>query len=304
MVCLVDKTYCSDTQREPAGADTISTETPRENEKGFTLIELLVVITIIALLLAILMPSLRKVKQLGRDIVCRSNLKQWALIWAMYTDENAGKFPHQVPGTNYTRGEWINALRDKWQTEGDIVKCPSALKYKDFGNGDPHGSYTSTYLMGDTNNSDIKESCSYGMNTWAYSKKESLPGNEKNFWKTITVNSGSSTIPVFMDSMWRGGSPDYTNGDGDMTLPNAPSEINDWPVQTFRGGIRHFALPRHKSGAKAGTNVLFFDLSARPVMIKEMWTLKWHRNFDTGKWKTMRATIWPGTWMVQFSEDF
>ena len=60
--------------------------------KGFTLIELLVVIAIIALLLSILMPALRKVKEQASGIVCMSNQKQLALAWAMYAaGENGDK---------------------------------------------------------------------------------------------------------------------------------------------------------------------------------------------------------------------
>jgi len=47
--------------------------------KGFTLIKLLVVISIIALLMAILIPMLRSARELGQRAVCLSNLKQLTL---------------------------------------------------------------------------------------------------------------------------------------------------------------------------------------------------------------------------------
>ncbi|MHC4495981.1 MAG: type II secretion system protein, partial [Planctomycetota bacterium] len=47
----------------------------RHKARAFTLIELLVVIAIIAVLLAILMPAMRKIKEMGREQVCKSNLR-------------------------------------------------------------------------------------------------------------------------------------------------------------------------------------------------------------------------------------
>ena len=56
------------------------------------MIELLVVIAIIALLLSILIPALQRVKKQTQVVACMSNIKQWSLIWWMYTEENDGKF--------------------------------------------------------------------------------------------------------------------------------------------------------------------------------------------------------------------
>ena len=56
-------------------------------KKGFTLIELLVVIAIIALLMAILMPALQRVKKQARSVACLSKLRQWGLYFAMYADD-------------------------------------------------------------------------------------------------------------------------------------------------------------------------------------------------------------------------
>lgn len=69
---------------------------------GFTLIELLVVIAIIALLMAILMPALRRVKMQAEEISCRSNLRQVGLIIYLYLDDSdftmAHCFVYDFPG--------------------------------------------------------------------------------------------------------------------------------------------------------------------------------------------------------------
>ena len=61
--------------------------------KGFTLIELLVVISIIALLLSIIMPSLGRVKELARRTVCASNLKSLGTSVFVYANKNNDLLP-------------------------------------------------------------------------------------------------------------------------------------------------------------------------------------------------------------------
>ena len=65
-----------------------------DKRKAFTLIELLVVIAIIALLLSIMVPSLRNAKEMAKRIYCMHNLKSMTLIWTMYTNANDGSVPH------------------------------------------------------------------------------------------------------------------------------------------------------------------------------------------------------------------
>ncbi|MEN6383636.1 MAG: type II secretion system protein [Phycisphaerales bacterium] len=60
------------------------------NKKGFTLVELLVVISIIALLLAVLIPSLSSARQQGQSLVCRSNLKQLGSAAFLWAEDNGG----------------------------------------------------------------------------------------------------------------------------------------------------------------------------------------------------------------------
>lgn len=63
-------------------------------KKGFTLIELLVVIAIIAILMAILMPALQRVKKQARAIICKNNLAQYGLASKMYLGDWDGNFPY------------------------------------------------------------------------------------------------------------------------------------------------------------------------------------------------------------------
>ena len=61
------------------------------NSNAFTLIELLVVIAIIALLLSIVMPALRKVKESAKTLVCRTNVRSLTLGFRLYAETNNQK---------------------------------------------------------------------------------------------------------------------------------------------------------------------------------------------------------------------
>ncbi len=66
---------------------------PRGRRPGFTLIELLVVVSIIALLIAILLPSLKRARDQAKDVQCKANLRSMGQAFTMYAMKYNGVWP-------------------------------------------------------------------------------------------------------------------------------------------------------------------------------------------------------------------
>ena len=261
------------------------TSIKHKKKVAFTLIELLVVIAIIALLLAIILPSLKKVKLTAMNIMCRSNLRQWGMVWKMYANDNDDKFTKaQVNSVGYQRGVWIFAYRGYLDTLEDALRCPAAVRHNP--TGAEIGGTFMAYLMGGPTAQDAAlgfsepEYCSYGMNNWCGNTTgctgTAVQGRPyEYYWETFAKTSIPSQVPLMLDAMWRGGGPHQDTNKHWYPPDNGhnPEEDKSWLGYDWE--MVHFVIPRHSGGI----NSVYVDLSADHIPLMRLWQQKWNRNW-------------------------
>ena len=267
-------------------------------KKGFTLIELLVVIAIIALLMGILMPALNAVKKKAKDVLCQSNLKQWGNIFNMYCDGNNRKMPDRSSADSSGQGRWMYSLRNLYSNATNLKLCPQVKKSSTAAGMDAQSWWGSTVTAWEIPANDagggreVGTYGSYGINGYCYDTKDALMGfaTVAMHWKTPDVK-GAAYIPLFMDAMFWTGWPQSTNAPRSepiMVGTHIPDEL----------GMQRYCLDRHHGHI----NAAFFDFSVRPVGLKELWTLNWHRDYDRiGAW-TRAGGITPEDWPLWMRE--
>lgn len=95
----------------------------KRNTGEFTLIELLIVIAIIAILAAMLLPALAKVRERVRTTECLSSLKQVGIFMGIYNSDYRGFYPPLKIGSSYSSNLWAKTLADLYM---------SGLSYKQY----------------------------------------------------------------------------------------------------------------------------------------------------------------------------
>lgn len=115
--------------------------TAAANDSAFTLIELLTVMAIIALLAAILLPTLNNSKAAARRVECLNNLRQMGIAARLYVDDHADFYPiayyeEEVAGVNHFHAWDLTTIEGSpnhvvpgilWQGQGNlrVQQCPS-----------------------------------------------------------------------------------------------------------------------------------------------------------------------------------
>lgn len=248
-------------------------------KKAFTLIELLVVIAIIAVLMGILMPSLGKVRKQARSVACQAKLKQWGLIFKLYTDDNDGKF-YRAWSTSDEGHVWIGALKHLYQDK-DITYCPSAKKLSD--DDLLWGGTTMAYgIFSDTDQRKAYRGLggSYGINDWVGNPTGNVVRGEKSWYWARSDVRNANNIPLFLDSRWLGGFSEHVD---------PPPPVRD--RKGGEKGVARHCIDRHQGRI----NGLFIDFTVRPIRLKELWRLQWHQKYDTHHYSKIQWPDWLAT---------
>ncbi|AQQ10026.1 PilD-dependent protein PddA [Sedimentisphaera cyanobacteriorum] len=266
----------------------------KNRTSGFTLIELLVVISIIALLMSILMPALNKAREQARNVVCQSNVKQWGLIFSMYTDDSDGYFPadcHKDDG----RWTWFLSMKPYYAGKFEILLCPTTKAAPEDRGGRLNNRWQwnvrwwtpnvfETEMLEDRDAEELGGS--YGQNWWVTSNDSwTATYPTENKFKRVDNVQKPSSVPVIGDCGSFVVRP--------TRFADPPESDGDYSYESSNE-MKRVCTNRHNNGR---VNWVFADFSVQQVKLKELWDIPWHR-----KWKPREDEIeWPD-WMRSLPE--
>ncbi len=271
------------------------------NPPGFTLIELLVVISIIALLMAILLPTLGRVRNQARGMGCQAKLRQWGVIFQTeMTARTEGAFDEDLCKT--FRFGLSSSIPDTvdWERSRrvplDLFVCPMASRLgprKPAWATEPGGAGSAFFAGWWTRPDGRVVALSYGIGGgFAHPSPGERPEDMYRFLNNLK-GSTCASLPVLFDCTQSIVMGNHLAG---------PPPYEDAPDYLGTNSLWNpLCINRHHGGV----NYLFLDWSVRKVGLKELWTLKWWKDFDThGPWTKaggVQPEDWP-EWMRQFKD--
>ena len=287
----------------------------RSIREGFTLVELLVVIGIIAILIGILLPVVRRARQSAQTTQCLSNIRQINQgVLAYVTDHRSRMFPfyagmpwqaivlpYVIPrarNLDYTDTATVIDGVKRLKINMTVYLCPTASEPFGGSQGlnagnNSVGTAFNCWGLPDTLNPSVHTNYlmgSYMFNSWLY--RMGVPGNAANDAVQNGYAYAGQTPPHDLNWFWQvpftgedtAKTPTFADGiwmDGhchENDRPPQPPQTILTGNQTGQEALARVCLARHNG---RHINVAFFDGHAATVPLAELWTLSWHR-----KWKT------------------
>jgi prepilin-type N-terminal cleavage/methylation domain-containing protein/prepilin-type processing-associated H-X9-DG protein len=252
----------------------------KPNRKAFTLIELLVVVAIIALLIAILLPSLGRARKRANTSKCAANARSMGMSMNLYVAD----WQKFLPMTGATTDSWTQVLgggKNGYGASAKLRLCPEAMEPRtnDVAQvpwfGTAHFAWGNSAETGPDPLTGKPLTASYGLNGHLYNASPlgqitALGGSAAQCY-SVPVNRRESDIPVFVDATWRHLFPKPT----DSPAPN--QNIDDPGPHNFSGTlpISYAMIDRHDKAV----NVSFLDGHAQTLKLKELYYLPWSRDW-------------------------
>ena len=214
---------------------------PKSNQ-GFTLIELLVVIAIIAILAAMLLPSLSKAKAAAQRTTCMNDLKQLGLSVHMYLND-FGCYPGRIDNADLAR--WPAALFHYYRNTNMLV-CPSEVVL--------YGKLPGNNAGGGTGYADYQADnapCSYIMNGW----NDVFPTD----WVIKTIYMKESQMLKPAETIIMGERRHSDMDDFWMDI----DEVENGGLNNLIYCVQHARHGGHKPSPAGGSNYLYADGGVR-----------------------------------------
>ena len=219
------------------------------HRRAFTLIELLVVISIIALLIALLVPSFKKARAQAWEVRCRSNLHQVHVAIEMYANGNSGWYPLEPTEINPHAG-LIKALR---ATESGLIHamyCPRADQIepsaRDAASYPPKGQSTSVV--------DTPENHELGNIGYFYWSMR-----DRSKWRSTNHKKYDEPMDAFRPRWLRNGGKPVPQQPTDEKTPCALQDYRPGEYWALSDFFRKGAPFPHTREHKRGLNVLYLD---------------------------------------------